>query len=273
MWIQSKTGVKKSKSLILLNSFVLVLMAWFIVCAPLYSGTQRGIIRVAIAANLAGVMELIKAEFEKDNPGTRVELVSGSSGKLTAQILEGAPFDLFASADTVYPQKLKDAGFVIKGPEVYVKGYLVIFSNAGVDLSGGIQVLASDKVKTIAIANPNVAPYGREAIAALQKAGIYERVKGKLVMAENISQTLQFALSSTDAAITGKSLLFSPAMRSKYAEGQYWKDIDPSLYSPLAQSMVVLKKGAGKADVLRFYDFVLSEKAKLIFSSYGYDTD
>jgi molybdate transport system substrate-binding protein len=225
---------------------------------------------VAIAANLATVIDELTADFAKDNKDVNIVVIPGSSGKLTSQILSGAPYDVFLSADTEYPVKIKDAGFAACEPAVYASGKLILFTTLKMDLSGGITVTARDSVKKVALANPKTAPYGRAAMAALEKAGIMEAVKGKLVYAENISAVAQYVMTSADVGFLAKSIIFDSGLKKFNVEGVYWVDVDPSLYPKIEQSMVILKKGADNAAAKDFFDYMLSDRAKNIMRRYGY---
>jgi len=236
---------------------------------PVFSA-DAAVLKVAIAANLATVIDELTADFAKDNKDVNIVVIPGSSGKLTSQILSGAPYDVFLSADTEYPVKIKDAGFAACEPAVYASGKLILFTTLKMDLSGGITVTARDSVKKVALANPKTAPYGRAAMAALEKAGIMEAVKGKLVYAENISAVAQYVMTSADVGFLAKSIIFDSGLKKFNVEGVYWVDVDPSLYPKIEQSMVILKKGADNAAAKDFFDYMLSDRAKNIMRRYGY---
>jgi molybdate transport system substrate-binding protein len=236
---------------------------------PAFSA-DAAVLKVAIAANLLTVIDELTADFAKDNKDVNIVVIPGSSGKLTSQILSGAPYDVFLSADTEYPVKIKDAGFAACEPAVYASGKLILFTTLKMDLSGGITVTARDSVKKVALANPKTAPYGRAAMAALEKAGIMEAVKGKLVYAENISAVAQYVMTSADVGFLAKSIIFDSGLKKFNVEGVYWVDVDPSLYPKIEQSMVILKKGADNAAAKDFFDYMLSDRAKNIMRRYGY---
>jgi molybdate transport system substrate-binding protein len=223
---------------------------------------------VAVAANVQFAMQALEKACEQ-NTGVAVKTVISSSGKLTAQIQNGAPFDVFLSADMKYPDTLFAAGFAEAKPRVYAYGSLVLWTMKEMDLSGGIKILLEDKIKKIAVANPKTAPYGAEAIKVLKHYHMYESVVPKLVYGESIAQVNQYIFSrAADVGITAKSVVLSPEMRGK---GK-WLEIDPAAYSPIAQGAVILKHGIKNHPqaVQKFYDFLFSETAQKILRDYGY---
>lgn len=227
---------------------------------------NAGTISVAVAANVSYAIEELKKEFNKTYPETKVSVTLGSSGKLTAQIKHGAPYDLFISANMKYPEALYKDKIAISLPVVYTLGTLAIFSNTKRDFSNGIYILQNKEVSKIAIANPKTAPYGIAAMEALTNAKIINDVKGKFVYGESISQTVSYAVTAADIGIIAKSSLYSSSM-SKYKENINWVAVDTKLYTPIKQGIVMLKEDE---EVKAFYDFILSEDAKKIFEKYGY---
>jgi molybdate transport system substrate-binding protein len=230
---------------------------------------HAGQIRVALAANASYVMEDLKKAFYRLYPDITLDIILGSSGKLTAQIMHGAPYDIFLSANRKYPDTLYETKSAVTKPVVYAKGALALLSVNTQDFSQGIAVLENPKIDKIAIANPKTAPYVVAAKEALENAKLYEKVKTKLVYAESISQTLAYTATAADIGIVAKSSLFSPRMRS-YKKEKHWVDVNASLYAPIDQGMVILKSGEENAEVKAFYDFMLSPKAKAILKRYGY---
>jgi molybdate transport system substrate-binding protein len=230
---------------------------------------QKPKIRVAAASDLQMVMpELIHA-YEKQS-GMRVEAVFGSSGNFYAQIQNGAPFDLLFSADSEYPRKLAEAGFAEPGAiKTYGFGRIVLWmpASAGCDLErDGWKCLQRASVKNIAIANPEHAPYGRAAVAALKKAGIYERLKTKLVFGENISQAAQFVQSgNAQAGILAYSLTIADDM----SHGKRW-EIPTDLYPPIEQSAVVLKSARAKSAAEDFVEFATRGPGRALLAKYGF---
>jgi len=223
-------------------------------------------ITIAVAANVSyAIVPLIKA-FHHTYPSIKVQTVLGSSGKLTAQISHGAPYDLFLSANMKYPKDLYRIGLAKTKPVIYAQGALALLSTKHYDLSKGLSLLLDKSISKIAIANPKTAPYGVAAVEALENATLYEALKFKFVYGESISQTLTYATRVADIGIVAKSSLFSPQLR-EYKKDEYWIDIPTSLYTPIAQGMILLNT---RSESKSFYDFLFSSKAKEIFRSYGY---
>ena len=223
-------------------------------------------IRVAVAANVSYAMQdIIKAYKMKDN-STKITTTIGSSGKLAAQILNGAPYDIFLSANQKYPQNLYEKNITKEPPKVYVKGQLVLFSTKDLNISKSLELLESKKVKKIAVANPKTAPYGVATKEALINAKIYKKIEPKFVYGESIGQTLIFTLKAADIGIVAKSQLYSKPM-SKYKEGKDFIDINSSLYTPTKQAALLL---SNKDKAREFYNFLFSKEAKDIFRKYGY---
>jgi molybdate transport system substrate-binding protein len=230
---------------------------------------SAGEIKIAVAANVSYAIEPLKNAFYALYPKTNIEVILGSSGKLTAQIKNGAPYELFMSADMQYPEVLYKEGIAITKPIVYAQGALVYFSVDPQDFTQGIKLLSDDKIQKIAIANPKTAPYGVAAEEALKHAKVYDEVKGKLVYGESISQTVAYATRAADIGLIAKSSLFSPSM-THFKEGVNWSDVDERLYTPIDQGMVILQKAEGNPEVKAFYDFMLSAQARKILESFGY---
>jgi molybdate transport system substrate-binding protein len=226
-------------------------------------------IRVAAAADLKFAMQDVAAQFEKQS-GTKVEVTYGSSGNFFSQLQNGAPFDLFFSADADYPRKLEAAGFAEPGTLYkYAVGRIAIWTpaDAKVDVARlGWKTLLDPSVQKISIANPEHAPYGRAALAALQKAGIYEQVKTKLVYGENISQAAQFVQSgNAQAGIVAMSLAVSPGMK----EGKRW-EIPADMHPSIEQTAILLKTAKNKDSARVFLEFVKSEAGRAMLSKYGF---
>lgn len=225
-------------------------------------------VTVAAAANLQPVLEKIKTEFEK-NSNIKLRTVIGSSGQLTAQVENGAPFDIFMSADLSYPEALYKKKLALEQPKIYAYGILILWTLKPMDLSKGMEALSDPKVKKIAIANPQTAPYGREAIQALKYYQLYPVVEKKLVYGESIAQTNQFIISqAADIGFTAKSTVLTAGLKEK----GYWIEVDPQSYHPMAQGVVILKHAdeTGLGQAKKFYDFLFSKRAKDIFRTYGY---
>ena len=245
---------------------VLAVWIWFAVFA------SAGNVRVATAANMSFALpELIKA-FTQHHPQTHIAMQVGGSGKLRAQIENGAPFDLFLSANTAYPEALAAKGLSLGKPVVYAKGALALLSLKGAPLSTDLSTLTDARYGRIAVANPVTAPYGVAAVEALKHAGVYEKVKPKLIYGESISQTVIYTLKAADGGIIAKSALFSPKL-SRFKEGREWVAVDRSLYTPIAQGMVLLQHAQHNADAKAFFEFLQSDEAKAILKRYGYEVE
>lgn len=226
-------------------------------------------INIAVAANVSYAIDELKAEFAKSYPDTKVQVTLGSSGKLTAQIKNGAPYGLFMSANMKYPQALFKDGIATTEPLVYAEGALAYLSVKKLDFTQGIKLLESTNIQKIAIANPKTAPYGKATVEALQNAGVYEKIKSKLVYAESISQTVAYSITAADIGFIARSSLYSVNMR-QYKKNINWADVDASLYAPIKQGIVLLKSKKNASEYKEFYDFILSNEAKEIFKKYGY---
>jgi molybdate transport system substrate-binding protein len=242
-----------------------VILGSLLFVGSLYAGT----INIAVAANVSYAIDDLKKEFNKMYPDTKVNVTLGSSGKLTAQIKNGAPYQLFMAANMKYPEALYSDGIATTRPLVYAQGSLAMLSDSKKDFSKGINLVESSKISKIAVANPKTAPYGKAAVEAMKKAGVYNNVVGKYVYAESISQTVSYAVTAADIGFIAKSSLYSPKM-AQYKEGIHWTDVDPKLYTPINQGIVVLKNGESNSEVAAFYTFMLSQKAKKILNDFGY---
>ena len=224
-------------------------------------------LRIAVAANLQFAMQELVQDFS-ERSGVECEIIVSSSGKLTAQIIEGAPFDLLLSADMKYPQELYKRKLTLFPPEIYAYGNLILWT-LHEDVTPNLESLLPEKVRHIAIGNPKTAPYGISALEVIRSIGIEDQLKKKLVYGESIAQTNQFIISeSVDIGFTSKSVVMSSQMKGR---GQ-WAEIDKKLYSPMAQGMVVLKsRKAFEAKAIQFRDYMLSSKGKEILHKFGYD--
>ena len=230
---------------------------------------SAGNINIAVAANVSYAIDDLIRAFNKKYPNIKVNITLGSSGKLTAQIKHGAPYDIFMAANMQYPNALYKSKIAITAPIVYAKGSLALLSNKQRSFKKNIEILNSKLVKRIAIANPKTAPYGKAAIQALKNRKIYNKVKSKLIYAESASATVSYTLLAADVGIVAKSLLYSKKMR-RFKQNIHWIEIDNSLFTPIKQGMVILKNGKNNKDAKLFYDFILTKEAKDILIKYGY---
>jgi molybdate transport system substrate-binding protein len=210
---------------------------------------------VAAASDLQAALPSIAARFEKDT-GVKVGLTFGSSGNFFTQIQNGAPFDVFLSADADYPRSLEQSGHAVRGSlSNYATGRLVLWTrlDSGIDIRQGLRALLDAKVRRIAVANPLHAPYGRAAVAALQHEQIYDQVRQKLVPGESVSQAAQFAQSgSAEVGLLAMSLALSPAMKSSGA----YVEIPDSDYPLIEQAGVVLARSRRPNQARQFIDLL-----------------
>ena len=244
-------------------------LLWLFLLPPQHAVFSQDLL-VAVAANVQFAMEALQTAFMEES-GLQIKTVVGSSGKLTAQIENGAPFDLFLSADMKYPQELYRAGLAVDTPRVYARGALVLWSLTGLDLDRDIPAILNDPaVEKIAVADPRLAPYGAEALQVLQFYGIFETASPKLVYGRSIAQVNQYiTLQTVAVGLTAKSVVLSPELQETGA----WIAIDPRAYSPIDQGVVILKHGRDNRPeaARRFYAFLFSSPAQAIFSRYGYE--
>lgn len=246
----------------MINKIVLIVLV-------LVSGVFAEKINIAVAANVSYAIDDLISEFNKTNPDTKVQVTLGSSGKLTAQIKNGAPYNIFMAANMKYPEALYNENIAITKPIIYAQGSLAILSTKKLDFAKGINLAAAKEVNKVAIANPKTAPYGKASVEAFKNAKIYKEVEKKLVYAESISQTVTYAITATDMGFIAKSSLYSPKM-SMYKEGINWTDVDAKLYTPINQGIVILNNAKDNKEAKAFYDFILSPKARKIFEEFGY---
>jgi len=226
-------------------------------------------IRVAVAANVSYAIKDVISAYKKENKNSNISITVGSSGKLATQILNGAPYDIFLSANTSYPKKLYEKKVSNVPPKVYVKGLLALFTTKDFNISKGLDSLTNPKIKKIAIANYKTAPYGEAAKEALEKLNLYNKLKPKFIYGESIGQTLIFTLKAADVGIVAKSLLYSKEL-SKYKEGVNFVEIKPTLYNPIKQAALLI---SNSKEATNFYNFLFSKEAKDIFRKYGYIVD
>ncbi len=224
---------------------------------------------VAAAADLSSALPESAQAYEKKT-GVKLKLSFGASGAITQQIHNGAPFDIFFSADMDYPKQLIAAGEA-DGSSLYeyAVGQLVLWvpADSPLNVRMGMEILLDPSVKKIAIANPQHAPYGRAAVAALKHAGVYDRIVDRLVMGENISQAAQFADSgNAQVGLVALAHAVSPAMRGR---GKYWQ-IPADYYPPLAQGVVVLAHSQHKKEGADFLEYIKSGEVAEILRKYGF---
>lgn len=227
-------------------------------------------VRIAAAADLNVVLGDVIARFSATH-AIDVTASYGSSGTLFSQLMNGAPFDLFLSADTDYPRRLVQRGLTIEGTEfTYAVGRLVVWTSSAstVDARGrGLRALADPGVAHVALANPEHAPYGRAAVAALRTAGVYDAVKPKLIYGENVAQALQFAQSgSADAGLVALSIALAPGARDKGT----WVEVPAADYPPLDQGGVIMKSAQHVDAARAFRDFLVGRDGRAILQQSGF---
>ncbi len=262
--------------------FAIAALAGFVLLAPFHAAHAGnaarlpqaaakpcGTITVAAASDLTYAMKEIAANFEKAT-GCTVRLSMGSSGNFLTQIENGAPFDVFFSADIAYPKKLETEGLAAPGSTyLYAIGKIVLWTrkDSRLDVGKGFSALRDSTVRKIAIANPEHAPYGRAAEEALRAAGVYDAAKDRLVLGENISQAAEFVQSgNADAGILALSLVLSPAMKD---QGRSW-NIPENLYTPIEQGAVVVLASKNPQGARQFLDYVKSPATAALLERYGF---
>jgi molybdate transport system substrate-binding protein len=228
-------------------------------------------VSVAAAADLKFALDEVIARFQEVTPGIKVTPTYGSSGNFYFQLSNKAPFDVFFSADIEYPRRLAEAGLALKGSQFdYAIGRIVVWvpKDSAIDVTSlGIESLAQPSVRKIAIANPEHAPYGRAAQAAMMSLGIQERVKDRLVLGENIAQTAQFVESgAADIGIIALSLALAPAMKDK---GRYWP-VPLESYPRLKQGGVILSWAKDLDATQQFKAYVTGPAGRAILKRHGF---
>ncbi len=222
---------------------------------------------IATSANMQYAMPELVLAFTKET-GVKCQIVVSSSGKLTAQIVAGAPYDVFVSADMKFPDSLFNKGYTIAKPEIYAEGQLVLWSTNS-KINPSIEILTSPQAKYIALANPKTAPYGSAAIEVMDYYKITEKIKPKLVYGESISQTSRFITSGTaQIGFTAKSVVLSPQVKGL---GK-WIDLHSDTHKPIAQGVVILNnRKEYLPHAKKFQEFLLSPRGKEILDKFGYN--
>lgn len=224
-------------------------------------------LRIAAASDLRFALDEIVALWQQQQPGTEVEVIYGSSGKLTTQIINGAPFDLFFSADISFAEQLHQRGLTASEPAIYALGRIVLWSNTLDARQLSLEQLGDPAIRRIAIAQPAHAPYGLRAQEALQASGVWEAVQPKLVFAENIAHAAQMAQSgAAQIGIIALSLAMAPGL----AEHPH-QLIEEHLHNPLTQAFVVTRRAADRPQALDFARFMASEQAHATMRRYGFE--
>ena len=226
-------------------------------------------VTIATAANMQFAMKAIAKKFTQKT-SIECELIISSSGKLTAQITEGAPYDVFVAANMKYPEAVYKKGLSINSPQVYAQGNLVLWSTTD-SIAVSLSTLTTAHIKHIALANPKTAPYGAAALEVISHNNLFDSIKEKLVYGESIAQTNQFITSqSAQIGFTSMSTVLSPQMKNK---GK-WIELDKSIYSPIEQGAVIIKHtDKDVANAQNFYNFLFSKEAQEILKEYGYSVN
>lgn len=241
------------------------LLAVFLLCFA--SSIRAGEINIAAAADLKFALEEIVAGFRRDHPGEKLATVYGSSGKFHTQIQQGAPYDLYFSADIAYPRLLAKEGFAASAVTPYAFGRIVLWSASRDATRMTIADLADPSIRKIAIANPRHAPYGKRAEEALQAAGIWQKVEGRLVLGENIAQAAQFVQTgNADVGIIALALALNPELASRGGHAL----IPANLHQPLEQGFIITRRAAGNALARKFADHMGSQEARRIMARHGF---
>ena len=224
---------------------------------------------IAAASDLIYCLEELNAAFQEQNPSVALKTSAGSSGNFFAQIQNGAPFDVFLSADVKYPAALAKAGLADSSSlTLYAIGRIVLWTlQPDIEVSQGLQILHDAKVRKLAIANPEHAPYGRAAQAALEHYQMWQALQQKIVLGENIAQTAQFVQTgNADAGIVALALVVSP----KLADTGKFYEIPEAHYPRLEQAAVLTRRGSEKPSAISYLAFLLSPEARTIFDRYGF---
>jgi molybdate transport system substrate-binding protein len=235
--------------------------------------TAQTQLRIAAAADLQFALAELGKSFEADHPAIHLSITYGSSGNFFSQLSNNAPYDVFLSADASYPQKLVEQGQAGSDTTFhYAIGRIVVWTpkDSSIDITKfGLTALTDPAVRKIAIANPQHAPYGRAAVAAMRSAGVYERIRDRLVLGENIAQAAQFvSTGSADVGIIALSLALAPQMEDK---GAFW-EIPSDTYPPLDQAGVILNWATDPTAARAFRDFLMSDSARHTLSRFGFSS-
>lgn len=225
---------------------------------------------VAAAADLRPAMDEISAHFQTQS-AVKLKVIYGSSGNFYEQIHNGAPFDIFLSANADYPRKLDSTGLALPGSYYeYAQGKLVLLvpADSQLDVQKGLQLLLDPAVKKISIADPNHAPYGQAAVAALKSENLYEKVSTKIVAGENISQAASFVSSgAADVGLVAKSLALSPSIRSQVR----YSEVPASDYPAIRQAGIVLRSSKNQKAAMQFEEYLRGEEALAVFQKFGFE--
>lgn len=238
-------------------------------CLFALKGYSQSVVNVAAAANVRDAMEQIKALFLADNQNIKLNITYGGSGVFVQQILNGANYHLFLSADEDFAIKLQNAGLTQGEIRNYAGGKLVLYSRT-IDVSElGMATFDDKRVVKIAVANPKVAPYGARAVEMLRMQNLYDKLKSKIIYGENIGATAQYAFSANvEVGIIALSQVKSPDAQT---DGYHYV-VPSEMYDPVIQSCVLIKQNSQMDNAAKFRDFLFTEQSRAIWEKYGYDT-
>ncbi len=250
------------------NRVMLRVRCFLLACACLTATTTHAEnLTIAAAADLKFAMQDVVALFHQTHPGSRVEVVYGSSGKFHAQIRNGAPYDLYFSADIAYPHALAEAGFAASKVQPYALGRIVLWSASRDASRMSLQDLADPSIEHIAMANPRHAPYGKRAEEALRAAGLWDKVEARLVYGENISQAAQFVQTgNAQVGIIALALALNPELAGIGGHSL----IPDDLHAPLLQGFIITQRAASNAAAWHFTDFIGSAPARAVLLKHGF---
>lgn len=243
-------------------------LACLIAVLTVTGAAHAGEVQVAVAANFAGPMEKLAAEFARDT-GHKAIVASGATGKFYAQIRNGAPFEVLLSADDETPAKLEKENHVVAGSRfTYATGRLVLWSAKDGVVDNGANVLKTGSFKHLSIANPKTAPYGAAAVSTLARLGLTDTVQARIVQGENIAQAWQFV--STGNAELGFVAQSQVWRDGKFTSGSGWI-VPSSMHAPIRQDAALLTKGKDNEAARALLDYLRSDKAKAVIRAYGYE--
>lgn len=249
------------------RTFGRVILFGVLLCATMARPALAETLTIAAAADLKFALDEIVAVFGKSHPADRIEVIYGSSGKFQTQIRQGAPYDMYFSADIAYPRALKEEGLAASEVQRYAVGRIVLWSASRDAARLKLSDLAAADIRKIAIANPKHAPYGKRAEEALRASGVWEQVEPKLVFGENVAQTAQFVESgNAQVGIIALSLALSPELSR---QGGYAL-IPDTLHQPLEQGFIITQRAAANALAPAFARFMESREARAIMVRYGF---
>jgi molybdate transport system substrate-binding protein len=254
------------------SSFFVIHFLLFLCCVvPGSEQVYAAEINIAVASNFKSTLQKIGADFKRAT-GHDLVISSASSGKLFAQIKHGAPYDVFLSADEKLPDQLiRDKLATSESAHIYALGKLVLIANL-VTSSGCEDIISSNRLNHLAIANPEIAPYGQAARQVLQKLELWQQLQPRIVIGENAAQTLHFVSSkNAEAGFIARSMLFMARNAGKTLDSVCVWNVPADMYAPIKQKMVLLNKAKDKPAVLAFVQYMQSATAKAIIKSSGYD--